>query len=89
MTVDVAATAEPEFDFSEWSAAEILDTPLGGESLIRATVYRLGAGEWRWTVGSLDGDRGELISTGIERNAAAARKMATSEIAKCLESALD
>jgi hypothetical protein len=89
MIIDVATMAEAELDLSEWSAAEILDTSLGDESLLRATVYRLGAGEWQWSISSLDGNRGELISTGIERNAAAARKMATSEIAKCLESALD
>ena len=89
MTADIAVIAEPELDLSRWSAAEILDTPLADESLLRATVCRLGAGEWQWSVSSLDGDRGELISSGVERNAAAARMMASAEIAKCIESALD
>ena len=89
MTAELAVIAEPELDLSKWSAAEILDTALAGESLLRATVCRLAAGEWQWSISSLDGSRGELISSGIERNAAAARMMASSEIAKCLESALD
>ena len=71
----------------EWSAAEVLDAPLADDQTLRAMVCRLGANRWQWTVSSLDHDRGELISVGIERTAAAARQTATVEIAKCLESA--
>lgn len=89
MTVEAAAVMAPELGYPEWSAAEILDTPLANEQLLRAVVCRQGAGKWHWSISSLAGDRGELISTGVERSAAAARTMAASEIAKCLESVLD
>jgi hypothetical protein len=89
MTVEVAAVTAPELAYPEWSAAEILDTQLTDDQLLRAVVCRQAAGEWHWSVSSLDRDRGELISAGIERSAAAARTMAAAEIAKCLESALD
>jgi hypothetical protein len=70
--------------FSEWSTAEVLDAPLPDDLMLRAVVFRLGIRKWQWSISSLDGDRGELISAGIEKSAAAARLMATSEIAKCL-----
>jgi len=76
-------------DLREWSAAEVLDTPLPDDQRLRAVVCRLGAQQWQWSLSSLDGDeRGELISAGVANSAAAAREMATAEIAKCLESPL-
>jgi hypothetical protein len=76
-------------DLPDWSAAEVLDAPLPDQLTLRAVVLRVGAHKWQWSISSLDGDRGEQISAGIEKSAAAARLMATSEIAKCLESPLD
>jgi hypothetical protein len=72
----------------EWSAAEVLDAPFADDQTLRAMVCRLGAHRWQWSVCSLDSDRGELISVGIEKTAAAARQTATVEIAKCLEDAI-
>jgi hypothetical protein len=89
MTVDVTAVTAPELSLTEWSAAEILDMPVVDDEVLRAVIYREGAGKWRWSVSSLGSERGELISAGTERSAAAARTTATSEIAKCIESALD
>ena len=78
-----------DLSLPEWTAAEVLDTPLPDHQTLRALVCRLGANRWQWSLSSLDGDeRGELISAGVEQTAAAARQMATAEIAKCLESAL-
>jgi hypothetical protein len=74
-----------ELDRREWAAAEVLDTPVSGKLVLRALVCRLSASKWQWSIGSYEGERGELISAGIETTAAAARQMATSEIAKCLE----
>jgi hypothetical protein len=73
----------------EWSAAEVFDTPSSDGHTLRALVCRLGAGKWQWSVSSLDSDRGELISTGLEKSLAAARATATAEIAKCLDDPLD
>jgi hypothetical protein len=73
----------------EWSAAEILDMPFSDDLLLRALVCEMDGGMWQWSVSSLDGAQGELISAGEEKSAAAARRMATSEIAKCLEGPLD
>jgi len=89
MIVDLDAETVAEHRLAEWSTAEILDTPLDDASLLRALVCRLETGRWQWSISSLDAHRTELISTGVESNAAAARTMARSEIAKCLESALD
>jgi hypothetical protein len=75
-------------DLASWSAAEFLDTPLDGDLTLRALVCRLGAGKWQWSISSLDGERGELISIGIKKSADAARQMAIIEIVKCLENAL-
>jgi hypothetical protein len=89
MIVDIANPSHPvELDLPEWSSAEILDTPLTDDSRLRALVCRLGGGRWQWSISAIDGDRGELISIGIEKNAAAARSTAASEIAKCLENPL-
>jgi hypothetical protein len=73
----------------EWSAAEVLDTPSSDGRTLRALVCRLGVGKWQWSVSSLDSDRGELISTGLEPSLTAARATATAEIGKCLDNPLD
>lgn len=84
--LDVAAPARADdLPLPEWSAAEVLDAPFADDQMLRAIVCRLGAHRWQWSVSSLDRDRGELISLGIEKTAAAARRTATDEIAKCLE----
>ena len=86
--LDVAEPARADdLSLHEWSAAEVLDAPLAADQTLRAMVCRLGAHRWQWSVSSLDHDRGELISVGVERTAAAARHTATVEITKCLESA--
>jgi hypothetical protein len=89
MTVDVTTITAPELSLPEWSAAELLDMPVADEEILRAVIYREGAGKWCWSVSSLGSERGELISAGTEKSAAAARTTVTSEIAKCIESALD
>jgi hypothetical protein len=89
MTVDVITVTTPELSLPEWSAAEVLDMPLADEEVLRAVIYRAGAGKWHWSISTLGSERGELISAGVESSAAAARTTATSEIAKCIESALD
>jgi hypothetical protein len=88
--LDLAHPAHADgFDLPDWSAAEVLDAPLPDDQTLRAVVCRLGAHRWQWSLSSLDGDeRGELISAGVAKTAAAAREMATAEITKCLESAL-
>ncbi|HTW54032.1 MAG TPA: hypothetical protein VME45_19250 [Stellaceae bacterium] len=88
--LDLASSAcADSLDLPAWAAAEVLDAPLPDDQTLRAVVCRLGAHKWQWSLTSLDGDeRGELICAGIAKSAAAAREMATVEIAKCLESAL-
>jgi hypothetical protein len=88
--LDLAAPARTDdLGLPAWVPAEVLDAPLPSDQTLRALVLCLGAHRWQWSINSLDGDeRGQLISAGIEKTAAAARKMATVEIAKCLESAL-
>jgi len=89
MTVDVTTDTAPELSLPKWSEAEILDMPLAHEELLRAVVCRVGAGKWHWSISSLGSERGELISAGIAKSAEAARSTVASEIAKCVESALD
>jgi hypothetical protein len=89
MIVDEALVTIAVPDLPEWSAAEILEVPLADELVLRAVVCRMESGEWQWTVGSRGRDQGELISAGVENSPVAARSMAATEIAKCLESALD
>lgn len=88
--LDLVSPAQTsDLDLSAWSSAEVLDTPLAEDHTLRAIVLRLGAHKWQWSISSMDSDeRGELISAGIEKTAAAAREMATVEIAKCFDSAL-
>ncbi len=89
MAVDLTAVAVPELGLPNWSAAEILDTPVADEEVLRAVIHRMDVGKWHWSISSHGAERGELISAGIEKSEAAARATAISEIAKCVESALD
>jgi hypothetical protein len=90
MILDLETSSRPVgVDLAEWSPAEVLDTALPDGLTLRALVRQLGVGKWQWSVSSLDRDHGELISIGLERSAGAARATATSEIAKCLDNAVD
>lgn len=73
----------------QWSAAEVLETSLSGNLVLRAIICRQSAAQWHWSVLSIEGDRGELISAGIEKSLGAARITATTEITKCVENALE
>lgn len=87
--LDLVDSARAEdIDAPHWSEAEVFDAPLAHDQAVRAVVLRLGAHKWQWTISSLEHDGGQLISSGVERTAAAARETATAEIAKCLEDAL-
>jgi hypothetical protein len=77
-----AMPAEP--NLPPWSDAEVLDVPIPDGIMLRAVACPLAPGKWQWSVMAVDGDRGELISIGIEDNAAAARLTAISEIEKCV-----
>ena len=87
MIADVirAVQVPHQLDLSEWSTAEFLDVQLSDGLVLRALVCQLGAGEWQWTISSIEGDRGDLICAGKEQSAISARLMARSELAKCLE----
>jgi hypothetical protein len=76
------------FDLCDWSAATVLDAPLVDDQSLRAVVLRLADHQWQWSLSSIEGESGALISTGVERTADAARRRAASEITKCLENAL-
>ena len=82
------SAATVDFDSHAWSSAKFFDEPLGDGFTLRALVCPIEGGRWQWSISSFDGVRGELISTGIETSAARARRMATSEIAKCVEDPL-
>jgi len=73
----------------QWSAAEVLDTAFADNLTLRALVCRLAAGRWQWSILSIDGEHGELISIGVAPSLSAARIAATSEITKCVENALE
>jgi hypothetical protein len=90
MIADVipAVQVPHQLNLSEWSAAEFLDVQLSDGLVLRALVSQLGAGEWQWTISSIDGDRGDLICAGTEQSAIGARLTVTSELAKCLEDGL-
>lgn len=76
-------------DLPRWSAAEVLDTLLSEDLTLRALIFRQSAARWEWSVMSIEGERGELIASGVERSLNAARMTANSEITKCVENALD
>jgi hypothetical protein len=63
---DIGEAAETTaFILPLWSAAEFLDMPYADGLLLRALVCRSAPGKWRWSVMSIDGDRGgELIGFG-------------------------
>jgi hypothetical protein len=71
-----------------WSDAEFFDEHLPDGFVLRALVCLREGGEFHWTVSFLEQDRGELISAGVEKTAALARRAATAEIAKCLENGM-
>lgn len=71
-----------------WSEAQIFDTRLTPDLTIRALVCRLPDGCWQWCLNSIDGESGAIIALGVAESAAAARRTAADEIAKCLESAI-
>jgi hypothetical protein len=73
----------------QWSAAEVLDTFLSSNLTLRALVCRLAAARWQWSILSIDGERGELISVGVAPSLTAARGAAATEITKCVENALE
>src|SRR5258708_2934005 len=88
MIVDVIPAAQaPQLDLSEWSAAEFLDVELSDGLVLRTLICRLAARRWQWSISSIDGDRGDLICAGIGNSVIAARRTATSELAKCVEDA--
>jgi hypothetical protein len=90
MIVDIAYQPRAAaLDHADWSKAEVLDTPVSGQLVLRAVVCRLPSGTWQWSISSQEGQRGELISSGAETTAAAARQAAMDEITKCIEDPLD
>jgi hypothetical protein len=88
MTIETVSRSDIGVGLSDWSAAEFLDMPLADGNILRALVCRLGAGRWQWSISSMHADSGELISIGVENSVAAARRVAASEIEKCLDSAV-
>jgi hypothetical protein len=95
MTVDTAVSRTPSAPKPNlaahrgWSGAELFEEHLPDGLVLRALVCsHRGGAEWRWTVGSLDQDRGELIGAGIEKTPARARRAAAAELAKCLENGM-
>ena len=81
----IETTSRTDFALPAWSAAEFLDTAYENGLMLRAVICRLGPGQWQWSVMTLANDRGELISTGMERSIANARQTAASEIEKCIQ----
>jgi len=89
MSVDVLAPSRTTaLDSAAWSEAQIFDTQITPDLTVRALVCRLPAGSWQWCISSIDGDGGAMISLGVERTAAAARRVAADEVAKSLENAI-
>jgi hypothetical protein len=88
MSIDVIAPSRPPaLDSAAWSEAQIFDTQITPDLTVRALVCRL-PGSWQWCVVSIDGDSGAVISVGVADSAAAARRVAADEVAKCLENAI-
>jgi hypothetical protein len=85
MIVDIdTARHAANLDRFKWSEAEFCDTPFADDLVLRAMVCQLGTGRWQWSVTSLDGDQGELISIGTASSAVAAQRMAMDEVTKCI-----
>jgi hypothetical protein len=72
------------FTLPQWSAAEFLDMPYIDGLTLRALICRQTQRKWQWSVMSIDGERGELISIGSEDSLARARATAASELDKCI-----
>lgn len=73
-----------ESPISSWTAAEFLDVPCAGGTLLRAVACPLGSGKWQVIVLYLSGPGGEVISTTTAKTAAEARELAASELDKCI-----
>jgi hypothetical protein len=84
----VEAVRATEFSLPQWSAAEFLDMPHADGLILRALICRLGAGKWQWSIVSIEGDRGELISIGTEKSVEKARSTAAAELDKCIRDPL-
>jgi hypothetical protein len=78
------ATNTTQFTLPHWSPAEFLDMPYVDGFVLRALVCRLG-GKWQWSIMSIEGDSdGKLISLGTAKTVADARRIAASELDKCI-----
>lgn len=94
MTDDMAPPAAPTPDLDPpadqlWPTAEFLDRPFPGGITLRAIVCPLAAGEWQWSILSLERSAGQVIGVGVERSAEGARIVALSELAKCFADPLE
>ena len=86
MIVDIEQSPSlAQFQLPKWAAAEVLDTRLTDNLTLRALVCRLAAARWQWSVMSLEGDHGALITAGVSASLNAAREAVATEIAKCVE----
>jgi hypothetical protein len=86
MTNDVAGRLHgPELELPPWLPAEFLDVRFVDGLVLRALVCRVEPGPWEWSVTSIsDRDTGQLICSGTTGSVAEARRIAVSEIRKCL-----
>ena len=73
------------FTLPSWAPAEFLDTPYEDGTTLRAIICRLGPKSWQWSIMSIGREHGELIGSGVEPNVNAARRIAATEIDKCLQ----
>jgi hypothetical protein len=72
------------FTLPRWSTAEFLDIPYARGLMLRALICRLGPNKWQWSVMSIDGNYGEVISIGTARSRAKrARPQHPNSISAC------
>jgi hypothetical protein len=76
------------FTLPRWSTAEFLDIPYARGLMLRALICRLGPNKWQWSVMSIDGNYGEVISIGTARSRAEARATTACELDKCMRDPL-
>lgn len=90
MNVDVVLPVRGlGLDLPPWSPAESLDLPLADGLVLRALVCRFEPEQWQWSISSINGEvSGQLICSGTTQKVAEARRIAVSEIGKCLTSAI-
>jgi hypothetical protein len=88
MNNDVAHFAHgPRFVLPPWLPAEFLHLPVGDGLVLQALVCRFEATLWQWSISSIGRqDEGQLICSGTTSSVAEARRIAVSEIGKCLSS---